>query len=116
MRRNRPLSLDEVDRAKRQLEASLAFGWETPEGRMHWMARFALERRPPMDPAESLAQIEQVRREDVLDMAARLSEPDTPFAFAVAGPRRALSTGLMTTFTAIARGDKPVKEVGEVGR
>jgi predicted Zn-dependent peptidase len=94
-----PLGPDELERAKRQVETGMVFGLETPEGRMHWLARWALARLRPHTLAESLTEIGAVSLQAVQGLAEWLTyEAAGHLSVAVAGPRRALKTGVREQF------------------
>jgi predicted Zn-dependent peptidase len=96
--RDHPLSEDEVARARRQLETTFVFSLETPEGRMHWLARWAMARRPPPPVARTLAAIRRVTRADVMAMVEEMNAAAARSVVAVAGPRRALGAGFREQF------------------
>ena len=83
-----PLTDDEVERSRTQLEAALVFGLETVEGRMHWHGRSALDRRVPARLDEALTELRRVTPDAVREAASALQHPQVPMAVGLAAPRR----------------------------
>lgn len=94
------ITAEELDRARIQLRAGLVFGMETPEGRMHRLARWALAGQDPPSLSEELAAIQAVSVDDIAGVVNSLKAISRHhLAGAVAGPRPSLFTAIPELFT-----------------
>jgi predicted Zn-dependent peptidase len=97
------LSAAEVERAQQQLRRNLVFGLETPEGRMHHVARWVMDGYAPPALPELLKDMEAVGLDDVHRVLAELAA-SPHFAFGASGPEDALSRRLADIFLNEAEG------------
>lgn len=105
----RPIDAEELDRAKVQLRTGMVFSLETAEGRMHWLARWALADREPWSLEQFLAEVTAVTIDDVARARSTLDlQDDSILACAAAGPRRALPRDLRERFLS-GIGDAPTR-------
>jgi len=95
----RPPDRDELDRARTQLKVGIVFQEETPEGRLHRLARWAGADLAVPTAQDLLTAVDRVTQDDVVRVLTDLHRTQSShLALGVAGPRRALTHGLRDRF------------------